>query len=180
MNSNPYMRNYMPNYNNNFNQQNMYDQIDNQINQLQQMREQIKNNAMQQPAINQTFQLAPTSSHTMRYANTIDDVNKESVYFDTPFFSKDMSVLWIKSVKGDVRTYELNEIIPKDAKDMQIELLQAQINELKGKIENDANVSNVNAEQDTTNTTTNDEPVRTTVKKNKSTSVQKVSGSEEK
>ena len=180
MNNNPYMRNYMPNYNNNFNQQNMYDQIDNQINQLQQMREQIKNNTVQQPAINQTFQLAPTSSHTMRYANTIDDVNKESVYFDTPFFSKDMSVLWIKGVKGDVRTYELNEIIPKDAKDMQIELLQAQINELKGKIENDANVSNVNAEQDTTNTTTNDEPVRTTVKKNKSTSVQKVSGSEEK
>ena len=116
----------------------------------------------------------------MRYANTIDDVNKETVYFDTPFFSKDMSVLWIKNVKGDIKTYELNEIIPKDAKDMQIEFLQAQINELKGKIENDANVSNVNAEQDTTNTTTNDEPVRTTTKKNKSTSVQKVSGSEEK
>lgn len=175
MYNNPYMANFNPN----LGQQTLNERIDNQIAQLNQMKEQIKNNA-QQPAINQTFQLAPTNNHTMRYANTIDDVNKETVYFDTPFFSKDMSVLWIKNVKGDIKTYELNEIIPKDAKDMQIEFLQAQINELKGKIENDANVSNVNAEQDTTNTTTNDEPVRTTTKKNKSTSVQKVSGSEEK
>ena len=59
-----------------FNQQNMYEQIDNQINQLQQMKDQMKNN-QQQPAINQTFQLAPTNNHTMRYANTIEDVNKE-------------------------------------------------------------------------------------------------------
>ena len=175
MYNNPYMANFNPN----LGQQTLNERIDNQIAQLNQMKEQIKNNA-QQPAINQTFQLAPTNNHTMRYANTIDDVNKETVYFDTPFFSKDMSVLWIKNVKGDIKTYELNEIIPKDAKDMQIEFLQAQINELKGKIENDANVSNVNAEQDTTNTATNDEPVRTTTKKNKSTSVQKVSGSEEK
>ena len=112
MYNNPYMQQR------GFNQQNMYEQIDNQINQLQQMREQIKNN-QQQPAINQTFQLAPTNSHTMRYANTIEDVNKETVYFDTPFFSKDMSVLWIKGVSGNIKTYELSEILPKDEKDLQ-------------------------------------------------------------
>ena len=128
---NNYQRNYTPNY---FNQQNMYDQIDGQINQLQQMKEQIKNNN-QQPAINQTFQLAP-NTHTMRYADTIDDVSKETIYYDTPFFSKDMSILWVKTLKGDIRTYELNEIVAKDEKDIQIELLQAQINEMKGMMEN--------------------------------------------
>lgn len=129
--NNPYMMNYNPN----IGQQNLNERIDNQIAQLQQMKEQVKNNS-QQPAINQTFQLAPTNSHTMRYANTIDDVQRESVYFDTPFFSKDMSVVWVKNAKGDIKTYELNEIVKKDEKDIQIELLQAQINEMKGMIDN--------------------------------------------
>ena len=129
--NNPYMMNYNPN----IGQQNLNERIDNQIAQLQQMKEQVKNNS-QQPAINQTFQLAPTNSHTMRYANTIDDVQRESVYFDTPFFSKDMSVVWVKGAKGDIKTYELNEIVKKDEKDIQIELLQAQINEMKGMIKN--------------------------------------------
>lgn len=126
MYNNPYMNNYVQNYN----QQSMSDKIDNQIAQLQQMKEQMKSNN-QQPAINQTFQLAPTHQNGMRYANTIDEVNKESVYFDTPFFSKNMSVLWIKNVKGEIKTYELNEIIAKDDKDLKIEYLQAQIYELK-------------------------------------------------
>ena len=168
---------YMTSYGNNFGQQTLNERIDTQIAQLNQMKDQIKN-SNQQPAINQTFQLAP-NSHTMRYANTIDEVSKENVYFDTPFFSKDMSVLWIKNVKGDIKTYELNEIIPKDAKDMQIEYLQSQIEELKGMIKNDSNVTNVDTKQDSTNTTTDDDTVRATTKKNKSTSIQKVSRGEE-
>lgn len=171
MNNNIYPRQYVPNYN--INQQSMGEQIDYQINQLQQMKEQMKNN-MQTPAINQTFQLAPTSHNGMKYANTIDDVSKEQVFFDTPFFSKDMSIVWIKNSKGDIKSYELEEIIPKDEKDLQIELLQAQIDELKGKIENDANVRNVDEKQNATDTTTDDEPVRTTIEKNGSASVQKI------
>lgn len=123
MYNNPYINQYA------MNQQNITDRIDSQIAQLNQMREQIRTN--QQPAINQTFQLAPTNNHTMRYAETIDEVIKEPVYTDTPFFSKDMSVVWIKNNKGEVKSYELNEIIHKDEKDLQIEFLQAQINELK-------------------------------------------------
>ena len=130
MYNNPYMQNYTGNYG----QQSLNDRIDGQIAQLQQMKEQIKTN--QQPAINQTFQLAPNSNHLMKYANTIDEVNKESVYFDTPYFSRDMSILWIKNAKGDVKTYELTEIIPKDNKDLQIEYLQSQIEELKKEIKN--------------------------------------------
>ena len=134
MNNNTFPRPYV--YPNMYNQQNMYEQIDGQIAQLNQMKEQIKNNHNQQPAINQTFQLAPSNNHTMRYANTIDEVNKEVVYFDTPFFSKDMTILWVKYQNGDIKSYELKEIIQKDEKDIQIELLQAQINEMKGMIEN--------------------------------------------
>lgn len=172
--NNPYMQR-------NINTQGMYEQIDNQINQLNHMKEQLKNN--QQPAINQTFQLAPTNNNTIRYANTIEDVNKETVYFDTPFFSKDMSVLWLKSANGAIKTYELNEIVPKDAKDLQIEFLQSQIEELKGMIKNEssnANVSNDDAEQGTTNTTADDRSVGATTKDVKPTNVQKVSRSKTK
>ena len=170
MYNNPYM-----NYQQNFNQQSINDRIDNQIAQLQQMKGQMKHN--QQPAINQTFQLAPQQSG-MRYANSLDDVNKEMVYADTPFFSKDMSIVWIKNNKNEIRTYELNEIVPKDAKDMQIEYLQAQIQELKGMIKNDANVSNDDTKQNATDTKADDGTVGTTTKKSKSSNVSKVSTSQ--
>lgn len=162
-----------------YNQQNMYEQIDNQINQLNQMREQLKNNANQQPAINQTFQLAP-SNHTMKYANTIDDVNKEVVYYETPFFSKDMSVLWVKDTKGNVKTYELNEIIPKDSKDLIIENLQLEIEELKGMIKNEPNVTNDDAEFNEPSTTEDVGEIRTTTKTSKPTSIPRVSTSKKK
>jgi hypothetical protein len=44
--------------------------------------------------------------------------------------------LWVKGVNGNIKSYELKEIVKKDEKDIQIELLQAQINEMKGMIEN--------------------------------------------
>lgn len=158
--NNPYQRNYMqpsPMY-----EQNMYDQIDNQIKQLQQMKEQVKTN--QAPAINQTFQIAPTNNHSMKYANTIEEVNKEIVTGDTPFFSKDLSVMWLKNAKGDIKSYELNEIVLKDDKDIMIENLQMQINELKGMINNE---SNDNVDESTKNTKSSNVPIHTTSPKAK-------------
>lgn len=176
MYNNPYIKNY-----NNLNQQNMYEQIDNQINQLQQMREQIRNNShQQQPAINQTFQLAPTGAGTIKYANSLEDVEKETVFSDTAFFSKDLSVMWLKNPKGNIKAYELTEIIQKDEKDLQIELLTAQVNELKGMIENERTNTNVNAEQTATDTTKYDEPVREAVKSTKPTGVSEISRSKKK
>ena len=167
-----------PYFNNVYNPQANLDKINEQISQLEKMRQQ-----MQQPVqtpqptnLTQNFQLAPTN-HTMKFVNTIDDVNKEVVYIDTPFFSKDMSVVWIKNAKGDIKTYELNEIVPKDSKDIQIEYLQSQIEELKGMIENDANVTNANAKQDPTDTEPNDNTNGTTTKKSESTGFQKISRS---
>lgn len=147
---------YVMNYNSSINQQGFNERIDNEIARLQQMKEQIQKPVQQPTNLTQNFQLAPTNSHTMRYANTIEDVSRESVYFDTPFFSKDMSVLWIKNAKGDIKTYELNEIVQKDEKDIQIEMLQAQINEMKGMIQN---------------AKSNDEYVNDTTKNEESTNV---------
>jgi len=115
-----------------YNQQTNIDRLNEQINNLEKMKAQLQN---QQPPITQNFQLAP-NYEPIKYANSMDDVAKASVVNDTPFFSKDMSVLWVKNAKGEIKTYELCEIIPRDDKDLKIEMLQAQINEMKGMIEN--------------------------------------------
>ena len=150
-----------------YNQQTNIDRLNEQINNLEKMKAQLQN---QQPPITQNFQLAP-NYEPIKYANSMDDVAKASVVNDTPFFSKDMSVLWVKNTKGVIKTYELKEIVPLDSKDLQIQYLQSQIEELKGMIKNDANVTNADAKQDATNTTTNDDTIRTTAKKNKSSSI---------
>ncbi len=125
MYNNPYMQSYNPN----IMQQNINDKIDNEIAKLQQM----KNHNTNQPAINQTFQLAP-NSNGIKFVNDIEDVQKEFTISETPFFSKDMSVVWIKNSKGEIKAYELKEIIQKDEKDILIEKLQSQIDNLSNQI----------------------------------------------
>ena len=121
MYNNPYI-NYSP--------QNEIDKLNNKIAEMERLRSQIQQQSIVPPAINQTFQIAPNSS-TMRFANNIEDVRKELVAGDTPFFSNDLSVLWIKNTKGDIKSYELSEIVLKDDKDILIDSLKAQIEELK-------------------------------------------------
>jgi hypothetical protein len=107
-----------------YNPQTSIDRINSQIAELEKLKSQIPS---VQP-ITQNFQLAPQNA--LRYANNIDEVQNEYVTGDTPFFSKDLSVLWIKSQNG-IKTFEIKEIVQKDEKDLQIEFLQAQIDELK-------------------------------------------------
>lgn len=180
----PYQRNFN-NIGQNISQQGYYDQIDAEINNLQQLKERIKNSqqqmTQQQPAINQTFQLAPTNREAIRYANSIEDVQRDTVIGDTPYFSKDMSIVWVKSLNGGIRTYELNEIIPKDEKDMQIELLEAKIKELeKGNIRNEQLYTNVNATENEATTARDDETARATIKESKPTSIPRVPTSKKK
>jgi hypothetical protein len=126
---------YIPNV---YNPQPSLDRINDQINQLENMKKQLQQPVQQPTNLTQNFQLAPSNRDVIRYANSIEEVQRDMVIGDTPYFSKDMSVVWIKNTKGDIRTYELNEIIPKDNKDLQIEYLQAQIKELKkGMIKNE-------------------------------------------
>ena len=168
MYNNPYM--------NNINSQQNLERINYQISELEKMKEQMQRPIQQPTNLTQNFQLAPTRD-VIKYASSIDEVQREMVIGDTPFFSKDMSVLWLKNAKGDIKTYELNEIVPKDAKDMQIEYLQTQIEELKGMIKNDANVSNANAEQNATDTTEYDKSNGKTTQSTKPSSVSKISRS---
>ena len=175
--SNPYM--------NTFNQQMNIDKLNEQINNLEKMKAQMQQpiqNTVHQPVPNvtQNFQLAPQNRDVIRYAVSIEEVQRDMVMGDTPYFSKDMSVVWIKNIKGEIKTYELTEIIPKDEKDLQIEFLQSQLNELRGMIKHEQSNTNVNVEQATTDTTEFDEPVGEPIKEKKSTSVQRVSTSKKK
>ena len=159
--NNPYQRNYMqpsPMY-----EQNMYDQIDNQIKQLQQMKEQVKHN--QQPAINQTIQLSPTSNNTIKYVGDVNEVSKELVFGDTPFFSKDMSIVWIKNSKGDIKTYELKEIVPMDERDLLIQNLQMQVNELRKEVKTNAKSIDANDDESNSSKESTDVSVSRTSKK---------------
>lgn len=173
MYNNPYLNAYNP--------QVSIDKLNEQINNLEKMKSQLQQPQPQPTNLTQNFQLAPQNRDVIKYAGSIDEVQRDMVIGDTPYFSKDMSVVWVKNTKGEIKTYELTEIIPKDEKDLQIELLQTQINQLrKEMMNNERTISNVNPEQNTTDTTEYDESTRTATKKGKSSSVQEVSGSEKK
>ena len=131
-------------YTNVYNPQASIDRINTQIAELEKLRNQIPQTTMQQPTnLTQNFQLAPSNNVAIRYADSIDDVQKSFVIGDTPFFSKDLSVLWIKNTKGEIKSYSITEIVQKDEKDLQIEFLQAQLNELKGMINNESSNADV-------------------------------------
>ena len=147
-----------------YNPQSSIDRINNQIAELEKLRSQIPQQQIQPPtSLTQNFQLAPTNKDVIKYASSIDEVQRDMVIGDTPYFSKDMSVVWIKNTKGEIKTYELTEIIPKDDKDIKIEMLMTQIAELKEVIKNE-------------HSTNVDEPVEN----EKSTSVSTISKSSKK
>ena len=86
-------------------------------------------NQLHTSPITQNFQLSPINNFKIIAAR--EDVDKEMVLNDTYFLSKDLKDFWIKNSRGDVRSFELNEIIPKDEKDILIEKLQKQIEEMR-------------------------------------------------
>ena len=130
-----YGNTYIPNV---YNPQPSLDRINDQINQLENMKKQLQQPQTPPTNLTQNFQLAPTNRDTIKYANSLEEVQRDMVLGDTPYFSKDMSVLWVKKATGEVKTYELKEIVKKDEKDLQIEFLQAQIKELKEGTSNNA------------------------------------------
>lgn len=135
-------------YINIYNPQNSIDRINNQIAELEKLKQQIPQAPIQQPTnLTQNFQLASNNNNVIRYADNIDEVKKNIVIYDTPFFSKDMSVMWLKNTNGNIKSYTLAEIIEKDEKDMVIESLQLKINEMEEKIKNATECNNNNADE---------------------------------
>lgn len=130
----------------NYNPQASLDRINSQIAELEKMKSNLQQQPMPQPTnLTQNFQLAPQNREVIRYANSIDEVQRDMVIGDTPYFSKDMAIVWIKNIKGEIRTFELKEIIPQDEKDVEIALLKAKIDELMKGNSNNArtDISNV-------------------------------------
>lgn len=86
-------------------------------------------NQLHTSPITQNFQLSPINN--FRIVNALEDVEKEMVLNDTYFLGKELNDFWIKNSRGDIRTFELKEIIPKTDKDILIEKLQKEIEEMK-------------------------------------------------
>lgn len=139
MYNNPYTNVYSP--------QISIDRLNEQINNLEKMKSQMQQQPVQPTNLTQNFQIAPTNREVIRYANSIEEVQRDLVIGDTPYFSKDMSVVWIKNTKGEIKTYELTEIIPKDDKDIKIEFLEAQIKELKEGMKANAKPDDTDADE---------------------------------
>ncbi len=174
MYNNPYMSNI-------YNPQMTIDRLNEEINKLERMKTQMQQPVQQPTNLTQNFQLAPTNRDVIKYANSLEEVQRDMVIGDTPYFSKDLSVVWIKNTKGEIKTYELSEIIPKDEKDLQIELLQQQVNKLTKEVNKyEQHTPTVSEPEVPTNTTEPSEPVGTTTKESKPTSVSRVSKSKTK
>lgn len=115
--------------------QGLRDRIDRQM----QMANQ---NQPQTTPITQNFQLAPNQNNQgIKYVNSIEDVKKELVFADTLFVNKEYTLLWVKNASGEVKTYELREMIVKDEKDLKIEELEAKIDKLIKEKENEQYVN---------------------------------------
>lgn len=109
--------------------------IDRQIQEERNKMAELERRKMQlmygQPTIlNQTIQTGSQASG-VRYAESIDEVKREMIFMDTLFVNRAFTNMWYKTPTGGIRTYILEEFIPKDEKDIKIEKLENEIKELK-------------------------------------------------
>lgn len=127
--------------------QNMREKIDRQMQQMQQFNQ---NQMQQQPTptnLTQNFQLAPNPTNNeleSKYVNNIDEVKNTFVMKTGVFLNKELNTLWIKNTNGDIRTFELSEIIPQDPKDIEINNLKKELQRMREMINygNESDVDN--------------------------------------
>lgn len=125
--------------------QNMREKIDRQMQQMQQLNQ---NQMQQQPTptnLTQNFQLAPNPTNNeleSKYANNIDEVRNTFVMKTGVFLNKELNTLWIKNTNGDIRTFELNELVEIDPKNREIALLKQELEKMKEMISNESNGNN--------------------------------------
>ena len=130
--------------------QNMKEKIDRQMQQMQQLNQ---NQMQQQPTptnLTQNFQLAPNPINNeleSKYANNIDEVRNTFVMKTGIFVNKDFTSMWVKTTDGNIKTYELNEVIQQDPKDVEINNLKQEIQRMREMI-NYANKSDVDNTND--------------------------------
>lgn len=114
--------------------QNMKERIDKQMQQMQQFNQ---NQMQQQPTptnLTQNFQLAPNPLNNeleSKYANNIDEVRNTFVMKTGVFLNKDFTSMWVKTTDGNIKTYELNEVIQQDPKDVEINNLKLELQRMR-------------------------------------------------
>ena len=184
-NYNPY-NNYNSYNNGNFyaqkmqNLQGIKEQVDKQMQDLQNMQQlqQQFTNQQPQPHIQQTFQLSnPVNNNDFdaKYVDNADDVRNVIVYRNTMFISRDMSKLWFKDANGYTKMYEIAEAIeeePKDKKDIELDELKKQVENLTAIVVQQFNASKNTTELEAENNdiqepqlTEKIEPIKKTEKK---------------
>ena len=139
--------------------QNMREKIDRQMQQMQQFNQ---NQMQQQPTptnLTQNFQLAPNPTNNeleSKYANNIDEVKNTFVMKTGVFVNKDFTSMWVKTTDGNIKTYELNEVIQQDPKDVEINNLKQEIQRMREMINygNESNVNNSNNDESNESKTT--------------------------
>ena len=133
--------------------QNMREKIDRQMQQMQQLNQNQMQQQQQQPVpITQNFQLAPNPVNNeleSKYANNIDEVRNTFVMKTGVFLNKDFTSMWVKTTDGNIKTYELNEVIQQDPKDVEINNLKQEIQRMREMINygNESNVNNSNYDE---------------------------------
>lgn len=113
--------------------QNMREKIDRQMQQMQQLNQQQQQPTMQ-PQIHQNFQLAPqpnASEIQAKYVTDVEEVKNTFVISFGLFINKELNTLWLKNINGEVRTFALSEIIEQDPKDVEINNLKQEIENMK-------------------------------------------------
>ena len=132
--------------------QNMREKIDRQMQQMQQLNQNQMQQQQQPVPITQNFQLAPNPTNNeleSKYANNIDEVRNTFVMKTGVFVNKDFSSMWVKTTDGNIKTYELNEVIQQDPKDIEINNLKQEIQRMREMINygNESNVNNSNYDE---------------------------------
>ena len=126
--------------------QNMREKIDRQMQQMQQLNQNQMQQQQQPVPITQNFQLAPNPTNNeleSKYANNIDEVRNTFVMKTGVFVNKDFTSMWVKTTDGNIKTFELNEVIQQDPKDVEINNLKQEIQRMREMI-NYGNESNIN------------------------------------
>lgn len=115
--------------------QSMKDRIDKNMQNYQQVQNQFMQPQQMPTSLTQNFQLAPQNVNPNElqsaYVNNIDEVKNIFMTKNGIFINKDLTSAWFKDTEGKIKTFSLIEVVEKDEKDIEIENLKNEINQMR-------------------------------------------------
>ena len=82
------------------------------------------------------------------------------------FVNKDFTSMWVKTTDGNIKTYELNEVIQQDPKDVEINNLKQELQKMREMINYDNKSDVDNTDYDESNESKNAKKLSTRSKSN--------------